>query len=162
MGGTRRLTKALVWVFFLLTHSSCIGVGASPKLELLEAGPLGGVQQRSFVVVGSSGEFQQLYELVHAGRRPKKEVPEIDFSTHMVLAAFGGLHSTTGFSIEFGDIAIDGETARVSVVEHRPAAGTIQGTAITSPYAMAILTRLSLSSVTFVDELGREIEKVDL
>ncbi len=127
---------------------------ASRVLLPLEGGAHSGVADRSFRVVGDERTFRMLYASVHAQRIPAPRPPAVAFDTHVVLAAFLGARSTGGHRTGFGAVAVEGEVARVALVERAPPVGAVLTQVMTTPYAMAALARRNVKVVELVDGTG--------
>ena len=127
---------------------------AAHALELLESGGQSGVEERSFLVVADERTFRALYASIHAHRMPSPVPPCIEFGTHVVLVAFLGTRSTGGHRTGFGAMVVEGGAARVVVVERSPPPDALLTQAMTTPYAMATLTRANLETVELVDGTG--------
>ena len=134
----------------------------STGLQPLEGGAHSRVAERSFRVVGDARTFRTLYASVHAHRVPPPRPPEVEFDTHVVLAAFLGARSTGGYRTGFGGVSVAGGIARVTVVERSPPAGAVPTQAMTAPYAFAALARRNVSLVEFVDGAGAVVLRQSL
>ena len=126
----------------------------APVLDPLEGGGQSGVAERSFLVVADERTFSVLYASIHAHRMPSPVPPDIEFGTHVVLVAFLGTRSTGGHRTGFGAIVVEGDVARVAVVEQSPPADALLTQAMTTPYAIATLARANLRTVELVDGTG--------
>ncbi len=126
----------------------------APALEPLEGGGQSGVAERSFLVVGDDRTFRALYASIHAHRLPSPRPPDVAFGTHVVLVAFLGTRSTGGHRAGFGAVVVEGDVARVAVVEQSPPADALLIQAMTTPYAMATLVRANIRTVELVDGTG--------
>ena len=127
---------------------------AAKVLEPLEGGAHSGVAYRSFRVVGDERTFWMLYASVHAHRIPAPRPPAVEFDTHVVLVAFLGARSTGGHRTGFGAVAVEGDVARVALVERSPPVGAVLTQVMTTPYAMAALVRRDVKVVELVDGAG--------
>ena len=139
------------------TCASTSGQGAATTVTHVEVGVYSALQERAFLVIESREDFARWYQDLHAHRLPPPPVPRIDFRQHLVLAVAMGHRSTGGYAIRIADAALDGDTIRVSIVERQPAPGTAQTTAVTSPYAIAIVPRGDFAEVSFVGTGGQTL-----
>ena len=139
------------------TCANTSGHGAATTVTHVEAGVYSALQERAFLVIESREDFARWYQDLHAHRLPPPAVPRIDFRQHLVLAVSMGHRSTGGYSIRIADAALDGDIIRVSIVERQPAPGTAQTTAVTSPYAIAIVPRGDFAEVSFVGTGGQTL-----
>jgi len=133
----------------------------SSRLVPLESGNHSNAVDRSFQVLFDQPAFNKLHRNVHSGRLPPPASPQVDFDRFVVVAAFMGQRSTLGYRIGFGDaVAFEGGTASLPVTERGPPPGTVQGQAITTPYAIAALARGDYKEVAFVDPNGAVLQRV--
>ncbi len=144
------------------TGFATCAAGASSTLRSLESGAQSGVTERSFRIVSDECAFRQLHRSVHAHRIPLPPPPEVDFDRDIVLAAFLGARSTAGYHAGFGEVDVAGDMARVIVFERSPPAGAVLAQVVTTPYAMAALSRWNLKAVVLVDPSGTVLFRAPL
>ena len=139
----------------LVVYPACASSSGVAAVEPVEAGVFSQMPDRSFLVVANSRDFAALHRRIHAGRLPTPAPPSIDFQAKIVVVAFMGRRSTTGYAIAFGETAtIEGGVATVQLTDRIPAPDTVQGAAMTAPYAIASLSRGDYATVQFVDAAG--------
>ena len=139
---------------------ACAGHAGELTVESIERGAFSNQDTRRVRVLSSEGEFRAAYRAVHAGQVPPKQAPSVDFDEVVVLMAFMGSKTSTGYSLSFGETAmVSGGVAHVTVIEARPPPGAVVGAAMTSPYAMARIARGSYDSLVFLDEAGEVIAR---
>src|SRR6266545_1956376 len=100
------------------------------------------------MVIRNAAEWQQTWKAAHAKTFPPPPVPKVNFTKHMVLAAYAGVERTGGYTIEFTQVKIVDGTLKAYVLEETPGPGpTIS--VITSPASFAVVPRSDLN-VEFV------------
>ena len=147
----------------LLVAVACSGAPRTTVLESIETGVLSGVSDRSFRVIGNGRDFVELYRRIHAGRLPPREPPSVEFTDRVIVVGFMGGCPTTGYTIGFdATVKVVEGAAIIRVIEDRPAPGTMQGAAMTAPYAIGALARGDYDIVRLVDSNGESIATVAL
>jgi hypothetical protein len=106
---------------------------------------------QAFEVFEDAASFQEAYASATGDADP----PPIEFDTHVVLAAFAGMQSTSGTRVRFAAITERRDAVEVTVELSR-AGNCIVKQAISYPFALAVAER---SSLPFVFEEG-EITRV--
>lgn len=150
-------------ILLLATYPGCASALHVVAVAPVEAGVFSHMPDRSFLVVADGGEFASLYRRIHAGRLPPPEIPSIDFRRKVVVVALMGRRSTTGYAIRFDEEATFEEgRATVRLTERTPAPGTVQGAALTAPYAIASLPRGNYETVQFLDAAGAVVASIRL
>jgi len=71
-------------------------------------------------------------------------VPDVDFSTKMVLAVVMGERTSGGYSIDIKEILVKGGALTVVVKSRSPAPGEIVTLALTNPYDIVSIDRTEL------------------
>jgi len=103
-------------------------------IDTVAKGYWSGCQEEEYQVVRSQTEWEELWDKIVADITPKPELPEIDFSEYMLIAAFMGEQSTGGYSIEIAAAFYYLEDIMVTVKRHYPPSGSGVTTALTQPY----------------------------
>lgn len=86
--------------------------------------------------------------VAHAG--PDVPLPDVDFSTRMVAAAFAGERPTPGYEIEIVGPRRNGSTVAVVVSEVHPPPGMLAAQVIVTPFHIVTLPRYD-GDVRFID-----------
>ncbi len=98
-------------------------------------------------VARSQSEYERIWRQTQSGRATEPDVEggatEVDFDDEMVIALFMGQQSTGGYAIEVDEVRVDEQTATVYYRERRPGPDEIVTQALTSPYHLVRLPRLS-------------------
>lgn len=149
-----KLRRSSAVALCVLIALSARATSEEPKLTEFESGVFSH-GAREFLVIRDIEDFRLVYQQVHRHAMPQPSPPAVDFGRELVLMAFMGEQPSTGYRIGFDPVVrTQGRVARVEIVEHKPSAGAIHSTVITSPYAMARLRRAAFHQVRFVDAEG--------
>ncbi len=97
-------------------------------------GNYSGINESIDLVITSEEDWRELWEKMHAGTYPVKELPDIDFSSRTVLASFLGTRSTGGYSIEFSRLVKKNRTIKAIFTDKSPEPGAMVTTALSQPY----------------------------
>ena len=119
-------------------------------LTTIAKGEGSGVSDARRSVVRSAAEWASLWAL-HAG--PDSAAPPVDFSSHMVAAAFAGERPSPGYAIEIAGAALDGAVLVLTIHELPPPPGMLAAQVVVSPFHMVRLPRHD-GEVRFVDAAG--------
>jgi hypothetical protein len=107
-----------------------------PQAELvtLAKGNYSGIRESRDIAIRTLDEWEELWDKVHHNTRTLPPLPDVDFSSHTILASFLGTRPTGGFGIEIQELTGCGGhlTAIVSVTCPEP--GDMVTTALTSPF----------------------------
>ena len=137
-------------MLFLMPVST--GAGGGPNdtrvpFETIMQGSQAERRQAGEEVVRSQTEYERVWRQTQSGRSDEPDVEggatEVDFDNEIVVALFMGQQSTGGYAIEVDEIRVDERTATVYYRERRPGPGDIVTQALTSPYHLVRLPRLS-------------------
>jgi uncharacterized membrane protein len=107
-------------------------------LETIAKGDSSHVADARRTVARTEDEWQTLWA-IHAG--PAAAVPEIDFTTAVVAAAFAGEKPSAGHSVEITAADGPGPGVRLIVEERVPSRDTIAAAIITSPFHIVKVPR---------------------
>lgn len=109
-------------------------------------------EERQNIVIRSQKEFEAFWQALYENRSPTPELPEVDFSQNMVVAAMLGVRPTGGYAIEVQEVAAGVTAAAIHVQVRTTAPGDGCGTyqALTSPYHV-VKVAATASSLTFAD-----------
>jgi hypothetical protein len=95
-------------------------------------GNVSGLQDPLRVVVREPAEFESLWKMAW-GAEPSRPLPEVDFSTHMVLAVALGGRSTGGYTIQVAEVLPEGDGLEARVVSTAPGKNCAVTLALTQP-----------------------------
>lgn len=89
-------------------------------------------------VVRDAETWSRLYAIHKIDGSP---APDVNFSTHMVLAMFMGQQTSTAHYIEVNKVQRSGDRTFVTYTNHAPPAGSMIATVITNPYVFVKVTK---------------------
>jgi len=104
------------------------------KITGLAGGSFCGIEKASDIIITSGEDWANLWEKVHRGTYPQKQLPEVDFSRETVLAVFMGTRSTGGYSIEITRVYKKNNVIKAVAQTSSPAPGDLVTTVITQPF----------------------------
>lgn len=99
-------------------------------------------------------EWAQLWRRMHQGREPMPDLPSVDFSRQMVLAAFMGRKPTGGYTIQITRVVAENGTITVTVRETAPSPNTPVIQVLTHPFHIVVVPKVN-GTVRFVKEQDR-------
>jgi hypothetical protein len=98
-----------------------------------------GFIDKTFVLVRGQAQWGNIWTTIHKNRRPVPEPPALDFARQMVLVAALGRRPTSGYRIELGDVSVENEVIRATVLIDEPGRGCIVSQGMTSPLDLLLL-----------------------
>ncbi len=99
-------------------------------------------------------EWAQLWRRMHQGREPMPDLPSVDFSRQMVLAAFMGRKPTGGYTVQITRVVAENGTITVTVRETAPSPNTPVIQVLTHPFHIVVVPKVN-GTVRFVKEQDR-------
>lgn len=112
--------------------------------------PVSGISDRRRLVIGDADAWAAFWTEMHASLSPAPELPAVDFSTRIVVAAAMGRRATGGYAIRIESVSRRGDDLEVVVVESSPGAGCLTTQALTAP-ATAVSVARPAGDVEFVE-----------
>ena len=97
-----------------------------------------GITDAQTCVITDAKEWAQLWRRMHQGAEPMPDLPQVDFSRQMVLAAFLGRKPTGGYAIQITRIVADNGTITVTVRETAPSPNTPVIQVLTHPFHLVV------------------------
>ena len=159
------VTSICICIWCVVMQAACAQPGRQLRLTTIEAAANAGKVEKGlrFLVISRQDTFVKIYRKIGSLRLPKATPPVIDFERYRVLIAFMGQKSTAGYGIGFGETVVQrGETIEVKALSAIPPHGAILAQVVTNPYAIALVDRGRYTTVTFINESGAVIERVEL
>ena len=119
----------------------------------LEQSPVGNGRftDRSERVIRDAADFEAFWSDLHGNLEPEPALPDVDFSSEMVIAVFLGERSNGGFSVEIERIVQQGDRIGLQVKETAPGPNCVTPAVISSPYHIIKLKQIS-GELAFVPE----------
>lgn len=106
---------------------------AGQAFETIDKGAFSAHTERNSYVIKEKAEWVRLWDMHTENIDPSPPLPEVDFSSFMVLAVFRGQFNTGGYSTEITKIANLKDRIKVTVVETDMGPGMVLDV-LTQPY----------------------------
>lgn len=122
-----------------------VGCGRSSKSELttLARGTYSGITSQEAVLITNLAQWDELWRR-HANRfDPPPARPPVDFDRFSVIALFLGERPTGGYAVTVTQVRAEGERLIITAQEHRPGPEAIVTQALTQPYHMVAIPKVS-------------------
>ena len=129
-------------------------------IDTVAEGSCSGCKEEEYQVIRSQTEWEELWDKIVADITPKPELPEIDFSEHMLIAAFMGQQPTGGYSIEIAAAFYYIDDIMVTVKKHYPPSGSGVITVLTQPYHVVKIEKSDRKVVFQQVEARSEIKTI--
>ncbi len=151
----------IVSVFSVFVSEGVASEGRELEFEILEMGYISGYGEEAYIVVRTEAEWENVWEKHTVIQVSPEPLPEVNFSTHMLVCAFMGKRTTSGYSITIERIWDDGEAIHVEVVKRGPPEDFVVAQVVTCPYVIVLMERTDLHFVFHVvSENGETVEYV--
>jgi len=108
------------------------------------------IEDRRRLLIDDETAWAEFWAEFHGAVTPMPPLPQVDFSTHVIVAATMGQRSSGGFSIEVADVYEADGTLYPVVVEVSPGPSCVATTVITAP-AVAVRVERAGTGVSFVE-----------
>jgi len=109
-----------------------------PK-TVLAHGTTSAIPTQRLAVARDAAAWRALWAEHCANLFPPPPPPEVDFSTHMVVAVFLGTRTSGGYEVAIDECAREGARLVVRARESRPEAGAMLTAALTAPYEFVLV-----------------------
>jgi hypothetical protein len=119
-----------------------------PTIRNLAKGGFSGFQQPAQIVITNKTQWAEVWKKHSSKQIRAKPAPEVDFEKESVLFVALGQKRSGGFSIEITGIDQSGGKTNILVRAQAPKPGGMQLQAITSPFHIVAVPRVT-GSVTF-------------
>jgi hypothetical protein len=100
--------------------------------------PTTGLDRPSELIVRDPESWPVAWNRIHSVRRPAPPLPEVDFSTDIVIIVSLGLRRSGGYGIQIDGAFRDETGTLVTIVETEPGPGCLVTTEISSPVEIAV------------------------
>lgn len=131
-------------LIMLLLLAACAPEQDGPRelpFATVEQGQQSAQTERGEVVIRDAESWAELWSLVHAGREPIPDLPQVDFTREIAVAAFMGQRTTGGHSIEIQRAVETDEEILLVVRESSPPPDAMTTQVMTSPYHIIRMER---------------------
>lgn len=132
----------------LLTVLMCACISANepsqtPKIRPIAKGGFSGFQEAAQIVITNSTQWAEVWKKHSTKQIPAKPTPEVNFEKESVLFVSLGQKRSGGYSVEITDLEQTAGKTKVLVKTQSPKAGGVQLQAITSPFHIVAVPRLT-------------------
>ena len=121
------------------------------SFDVVAQGAYSGVTEAGFKEIKTPEAWEALWQQVQSTLVPVPAAPSVDFQNFEVLAVFMGQRGNGGYHIRISEIKPQRAELCVTVVSTEPGPGCLTTMALTQPYQMVLVPRLS-GPVVFVAE----------
>lgn len=108
-----------------------------------------GLEQAENLYIDNASDWAEFWSRAYSTQTPKPDLPEVDFSNTVILAACMGSRNSGGYGIEISNTKMEGETVYVDVVNISPGINCMNTMAITYPYHVIQLEKGSIKKAVF-------------
>ena len=153
--------RICILLSFLIAICSCKSEQTAAKsnsaaskvqMTVVEKGSYSGMEQAQNILIKSAEEWASVWKNLHKTKSPAPAKPEIDFETQYVVAAFMGMRSNGGYSIEISDIQLADDMLQVKVLHHKAGKDCLTTMAIVHPYHLVTIEKSSIKDAEFTVE----------
>lgn len=109
------------------------------------------IDDRRRLLIDDETEWADFWAEFNGAVTPMPPLPEVDFSTHMIVAATMGQQSSGGFSIEVAEVYEADGTLYPIIVEVSPGPSCVVTSVISAP-AVAVRVERAGTDASFVEE----------
>lgn len=120
-------------------------------LTTLDQGGYCAVEEASQLWITDQAVFRELWTQMHSNQMPSPDLPDIDFDTHGVVAAFMGTRASGGYRISLEKAAKHNDTAYFVVKTTSPGPACLVTNALTYPFVMAVIDRSGIEEAVFIE-----------
>jgi hypothetical protein len=100
-----------------------------------------GYGQPTTLVIRDRGAWQAAWSQINGYLAPSPTLPEIDFSSEMVILVASGSHTSSGYDVLLASASKTDDLVTVHALERSPAPNCVTLTVITSPVDVARMSR---------------------
>ncbi len=121
-----------------------IGMTAfAEDFKTIVKGAFGGVDRPLQVVVTNETQWVDLWTRHTASAIPKPSIPPIDFSKSSLIFVSSGRKTSGGYSIEISSVKQKNDYTEVTVTSKGPKPGALTAEALTAPFHIVEIPRVS-------------------
>jgi len=113
------------------------GETAAPQMVPVAHGPLSNRASAEQLVVRDAAQWEQVWKSLPT----RQDAPSVAFNETMMVGVFIGNRPTAGYRVEVTGVRLEGDTLVVSWRETAPAADATVSQTVTTPFALAAVTR---------------------
>jgi VWFA-related protein len=123
--------------FAVFGPAAATAAADAPQMVPVAHGPLSNRASSEELVVRSADDWARVWQSLPT----KQNAPSVAFDETMMVGVFVGNRPTAGYRVEVAGVRLDGDTLVVSWREVPPAAGATVSQTVTTPFALAAVTR---------------------
>ena len=143
------MIRALTLILILIAGVN----SAEPvKIRTIARGNFSGIQSPTELVVTNTAQWTELWKKHSARRTPSTPPPEIDFEKESVLFVTLGQKHSGGYSVEITALREANGKIEILVKTRAPKPGGLQLQAITAPFHIAAVPKLTGPAKFKLDE----------
>lgn len=156
----RMYSILLIFILIFLSMSGCKRQQTSPLTQTSEPKSIeienefrsdyGGVREKKEVVITDAETWQSVWQDLNSVREPMPELPQVDFSSQMILAVFMGEQRSGGYGINIDNIYKKDDDLFVKIVEKKPDPKGGVTLALTHPYHIVVIPKIKYTKVNFL------------
>ena len=132
---------------FLFIKGSQASENREVGFAIISQGDISGYGEETYLVVRTEAEWEDVWKKHTVSCLSPTSYPEIDFSGNIVICAFMGRRSTSGYSISIERIWADEERMHVEIAKYGPLENFTVPEIVTYPYVFASLERTELDFI---------------
>lgn len=155
IGSSAVLIGSILVVALIAFQSGFLAGKVLPSLyfEEIEQGYYCGIKARVNYVIDDLETWETLWTDIHNTSTGTPELPYVNFTSEVIIAAFLGEFATGGFVANITRIAVSGNGITVYIREQHPGDNCGLTMALTQPYNIVKASVESVQSVEFVYNL---------
>ncbi len=152
---TKIITGLLVIIVILLSLFFFDDIRAwwsfkSIVFEVIDEGANSAFLERKNFIIRSSEEWKDLWFQVHG---ESSRMPQVDFSSYVVLALFQGQKPSGGYEVSVESIFSANKSVEVSILEKEPGSECQLIEAFTAPYQLVVVKKFEGELVSKTERL---------
>src|SRR5262245_54453910 len=110
MGNTFRVIASLSFIVFTFTPLASAQLPPQTvPFETIEKYSFSGHREKQNYVITTHEDWQALWAVTHSNVEPQPPLPEVDFSSRMIIAVFQGEQRTGGYTIAVTELVKTGK-----------------------------------------------------
>jgi hypothetical protein len=121
--------------------------GEPIELQMLDSGAYCGIDEAGQQLITSQAEWEKLWKAFSANRMPAPPPMKVDFSEHAVVACFMGTQTSGGHEVTLEKARVEGSRLYLDIYHLHPGRYCITTSAITQPYALALVPAYGLAEL---------------
>jgi hypothetical protein len=138
------MVRSLLLLLTLVCILGCVAAENSPgKIRTISKGAFSGVQKELQILITNQTQWAELWTKHSAQVKPAKPAPDINFDKESVLFVCLGQKRSGGHSVEIVAVRPLPDRTEITVKTRAPKPGGMQLQALTAPFHIAAVPRIS-------------------